>query len=130
MSSPPETTFRLGGAVHVLSKGNDMDEATRAKQIAQAIQEAMDKPIQGNYSVLRHGGCASCDPGSCPECGFLFTGEVITIDHKIRGKRTLSDRTIHYLSHGITHYQTGYVVRGEPVVVDLNLDELAGYLDL
>jgi hypothetical protein len=107
-----------------------MDEATRAKQIAQAIQEGIDKPIQGNYSVLKRGGCASCDPGACPECGYLFTGEIFTISHQTKGKRTLSDKTVHYLTHGITHYQTGYVVRGEPVVVDLNLEELASYLDL
>jgi len=107
-----------------------MPEAARAKQIAQVIQQAIENPCPGDFTVTSHVGCASCDPGSCPECGFLFTGDIITINHKIRGKRTLSDKAVHYLSHGITHYQTGYVVRGEPVVVDLNLNELAGYLDL
>jgi hypothetical protein len=107
-----------------------MNEAERAKQIAQVIQEAIGKPGKANFTVIHQGGCAACDPGSCPECGYLFTGEVITIDNKIRGKRTLSDKAIHYLSHGITHYQTGYIIRGEPVTVDLNLDELASYLDL
>ncbi len=107
-----------------------MDEAGRAKQIAQAIQEAIETPSTGNFTVTSRGGCAACDPGACPECGYLFTGDVITIDHKTKGKRTLSDKAIHYLSHGITHYQTGYVIRGEPVVVDLDLDELASYLDL
>ena len=107
-----------------------MNQAERARQIAQVIEEALEESPQGNFTVTNQGGCAACDPGSCPECGFLFTGDVITIDHKTKGKRTLSDRAIHYLSHGVTHYQTGYIVRGEPVIVDLNLDELAGYLDL
>jgi hypothetical protein len=42
----------------------------------------------------------------------------------------ISDRTVHYLAHGITHYATGYVVHGELVVVDIDLEELAQYLDL
>ena len=107
-----------------------MNQAERARQIAQVIEEALEESPQGNFTVTSRGGCAACDPGSCPECGFLFTGDVITIDHKTKGKRTLSDRAIHYLSHGVTHYQTGYIVRGEPVIVDLNLDELASYLDM
>jgi hypothetical protein len=107
-----------------------MASPERAKQIAQVIQETIGKPGKANFTVIRRGGCAACDPGSCPECGYLFTGEVITIDHRIRGKRTLSDKAIHYLSHGITHYQTGYIIRGETVSVDLDLDELASYLDL
>jgi hypothetical protein len=37
---------------------------------------------------------------------------------------------VHYLGHGITRYETGYIVRGEPVVVEIDLEELAGYLDL
>lgn len=107
-----------------------MNQAERARQIAQIIYEALGKPSHEDFTVTSRGGCAACDPGACPECGYLFTGDVITIDHKTKGKRTLSDKAIHYLSHGITHYQTGYVIRGEPVVVDLDLDELASYLDL
>jgi hypothetical protein len=107
-----------------------MASPERAKQIAQVIQAAIGKRGKANFTVIHQGGCAACDPGSCPECGYLFTGEVITIDHRIRGKRTLSDKAIHYLSHGITHYQTGYIIRGETVTVDLDLDELASYLDL
>jgi hypothetical protein len=107
-----------------------MDEAELAKQIAQIIQETVGKPATGSFTVTSRGGCASCDPGSCPECGYLFTGDIITIAHKIKGERTITEKAVHYLSHGLTHYQTNYVVRGEPVVVDLNVDELAGYLDL
>jgi predicted Zn-ribbon and HTH transcriptional regulator len=127
-----------------------MNTRERAKQIARFLQDILQDeaapPLAGahrpagmtgvgelsriNFTVTRRGGCISCDPGSCAECGYLFTGESIMIDHKLRGKITLSDRAIHYLSHGMTHYQTAYVVRGEPVVVDLDLEDLAGYLDL
>ena len=119
-----------------------MDEQERARQIAQVIQEALQrKPAQDadagrdsahrpRYTVTRQGGCLSCDPGSCWECGYLFSGERIIIHHAVKGERVLSDRTVHLLAHGITHYQTKYVVYGEPVIVDLDLDELAGYLDM
>ena len=107
-----------------------MDEAERARHVAQIIQNALGKPPTGNFAVTSQGGCTSCDPGSCPECGYLFAGDRITIDHKTKGNRTISDKALHYLSHGITRYQTHYVVHGEPVVVELDLDELASYLDL
>src|SRR5512143_639498 len=109
---------------------NEMDEAVRARQIAGAIQAALETPPTGNFTVIKRVGCASCDPGACPECGFLFTGETFTIVHTLKGKRTLSDKAVHYLSHGLVRYRTSYVVHGEPVVVDLNLDELASYLDM
>ena len=121
-----------------------MDKSQRARQISRIIQEAwrLDEPGRAGeapvheqlppagFAVSKQSGCLACDPGACPECGYLFTGEVIVISHKTKGKRTLSDRAIHYLSHGIAHYQTDYVVHGEPVTVDLDLDELASYLDL
>ena len=107
-----------------------MDEAARARQIAATIQDALEKPPREAFSVVKRVGCASCDPGACSECGYLFTGETFTIVHALKGKRTLSDKAVHYLSHGLVRYETSYVVHSEPVVVDLNLDELAGYLDL
>jgi predicted Zn-ribbon and HTH transcriptional regulator len=121
-----------------------MDESQRARQISRTIEEALqltesgragEAPVQeqlppASFVVSKQSGCLACDPGACPRCGYLFTGEVIVIDHKTRGKRTLSDRAVHYLSHGIAHYQTGYIVHGEPVTVDLDLEELASYLDL
>jgi hypothetical protein len=106
------------------------DEAERARHIAQIIQNALGQPPAGNFTVTSQGGCTSCDPGSCPECGYLFTGDRITIAHKTKGNRTISDKALHYLSHGVTCYQTNYVVQGMPVTVELNLDELASYLDL
>lgn len=127
-----------------------MNQAERARQIAQRLQEALLEAVIGipaeacspgkaeigarqdsrSFTVSRRAGCLACDPGSCPECGYLFTGELVTIEHRLKGKLTLSDKAIHYLAHGITHYQTSYIVRGEPVIVDLDLEELAGYLDL
>jgi hypothetical protein len=107
-----------------------MDQAVRAKQIAGAIQDALETPPKGDFTVTKRVGCAMCDPGACLECGYLFTGETFTIEHVLKGKRTLSDKAVHYLSHGIVRYQTNYVVHGEPVVVDLDLDELASYLDM
>jgi hypothetical protein len=128
-----------------------MDEQSRAKQIARVIQEALlrapepalitpptpehlaseqDSSRLPRFTVTRESGCLSCDPGACWVCGYLFTGERITIRHVSKGERVISDRTLHLLSHGVVRYKTQYVVRGEPVIVDLDLDELAGYLDL
>jgi hypothetical protein len=127
-----------------------MDEPERAKLIAAAIYAALgDVPAPAaagmagcshvetspplgdqRFRVTRRGGCVACDPGACWVCGYLFTGERISISHVVKGERVISDRTLHLLTHGITRYQTRYVVYGEPVVVDLALDELAGYLDM
>jgi hypothetical protein len=128
-----------------------MDEQERAKQIARVIQDALqstpepatgttqtpERPVleqdpwhRTHFTVTRESGCLSCDPGACWVCSYLFTGERITIRHVIKGERVISDRTLHLLSHGIVRYKTQYVIRGEPVIVDLDLDELAGYLDL
>jgi hypothetical protein len=112
-----------------------MTDEKRARQIAQVILDSLEPitviqdPSRG-YKVTKRGGCAACDPGTCPECGYLFTGEIFQIEHRSRGKRNVSDRAVHYLSHGMSCYQTGYVIRGEPVTVELNLEELASYLDL
>ncbi len=105
-----------------------MGKSECAKEIADAIQAALCKPGCAGFTVSKRGGCAACDPGSCFVCGYLFTGEVFQIDHPTLGRRVLSDKAIHYLGHGIHRYQTGYVVRGEPVVVDLDLEELAAYV--
>ena len=120
-------------------------EAERARQIAlvirQSLQDLASAVAEGEaprtaaaparrYTVTRTGGCIACDPGACPLCGHLFTGEIIRIAHETRARRNLSDKAVHYLSHGVSRYETAYLVRGEPVIVDLNLDELAGYLDL
>ncbi len=128
-----------------------MDEQGRAKHIARVIQDALqstsapvavtvpppetsvseqDSSRRPSFTVTRESGCLSCDPGSCWECGHLFTGERISIRHVSKCERVISDRTLHLLSHGIVRYKTQYVVRGEPVIVDLDLDELATYLDL
>lgn len=127
-----------------------MNTEERAKQIVQVLQAALQSPLasaragalqpngtereqelgQENFTVIRQGCCLSCDPGVCPVCGYLFTGETVVIQHRVHGKFALSDRAIHYLTHGITHYQTSYIVRGEPVSVELDLELLASYLDL
>lgn len=126
------------------------DTPERAKVIAQVIYHALEKapavlvdvgaswlrqaePASAptpHFTIKRQGGCMSCDPGSCWECGYLFSGERITIYHDEKGERVLSDRTLHLLTHGITRYPTKYVVYGEPVVVDLDIDELGSYLDM
>ena len=128
-----------------------MDERERARQIARVIQDALQstpesvaitaptpaRPVpeqdaspSARFTITKENGCLSCDPGACWECGYLFSGERITIRHISKGERVISDRTLHLLSHGIVRYKTQYVVHGEPVIVDLDLDELADYLDL
>lgn len=74
--------------------------------------------------------CGSCPPFICPECGCPLAGDAIIIDHVRKGRRRLSDKALHYLGHGMTSYQTGYIYQGHPVTVDLNLDTLEAYLNL
>ncbi len=108
-----------------------METAQRARQIAEAIEQARGGwPVGAHFAVTVRGGCAACDPGACDRCGHLFTGEVFTIEHLARGRRVISDRTVHYLAHGVNRYETGYVVHDEPVVVEIDVEELATYLDL
>jgi hypothetical protein len=118
---------------------NDPD---RARQIARTIEvhaearpelagaPALGWPVGERFIVTKRTGCAACDPGACCVCGYLFTGEIIEIAHVEHGRRTLSDRAVHYLSHGMERYPTSYVVRGEAVDVSLDLEELVGFLDL
>ena len=79
-----------------------MDERERAKEIAHCIQTELQRttepqvlvpispedlatqqiaPRSARFIVTRETGCLSCDPGSCTECGFLFSGERIIIVH-------------------------------------------------
>lgn len=103
----------------------------RAWRIAQTIEAALSEPgPQSSYTVTKRAACSACPPSSCSVCGFVLPGDVIIINHQVKGKRHLSDKTVHYLGHGLTRYQTGYIYRGEPVIADLDLHELEGYLDL
>ncbi len=103
----------------------------RAKRLAAAILNGLQRAPEGAaYRVTRRDACTGCPPGTCAECGAVLPGDVYIITHHARGKRHLSDKAVHYLGHGLTHYETGYVYRGEPVTVDLSLDELERYLDL
>jgi hypothetical protein len=103
----------------------------RAVRIAQVIGDAPAQPAEGiGYTVARRSACATCPPAACSICGVSLPGDVFIISHQVIGKRHLSDKAVHYMSHGVCRYQTGYVYRGEPVVVDLNLSELEGYLNL
>ncbi len=107
------------------------NEQERALRISQAIEIALAQPAgNGRYTVTKRNACAACPPSACKECGLALPGDVIILNHSVKGKRHLSDKAVHYLGHGLTRYQTGYVYRGEPVVVDLDLSELEGYLDL
>jgi hypothetical protein len=100
-------------------------DADRARRLASAIEAAAE-----SGAIQVRGGCASCDPGACPECGCLFTGAIYQISHPLLGRRNLTDRAVHYLGHGISRYTTAYLVRGEPVEVRLDLDGLERFLDL
>lgn len=103
----------------------------RAMRISQTIVAAPSVPAEGmGYSVARRNACVACPPAECSICGLSLPGDVFIINHQAKGKRHLSDKAVHYMSHGLVRYQTGYVYRGEPVIVDLNLAELEGYLDL
>jgi hypothetical protein len=101
----------------------------RARRISAAILHALSTPDETlSYRVTKRNACTGCPSSACAVCGVVLAGDVIIIHHHAKGKRHLSDKAVHYLSHGITHYETGYVYRGEPVTVDLDLSELEGYL--
>ena len=106
------------------------DEA-RAQRLGAAILNGLaDPPAGARYRVTKRGACSGCPPGACDLCGVVLPGDIYIITSEAKGKRHLSDKAVHYLGHGRTHYETGYVYRGEPVTVDLSLDELEPYLDL
>ena len=126
-----------------------MDQATRARQIAEILLQALQIPAvpqaaslttpaaalapwarTRRFTVARRPGCPVCRHGTCRVCGHRFLGEAIIVAHPVHGKHALSDRAVHYLSHGLTHYETGDVIDGQAVSVDLDLVEIAGYLDL
>jgi hypothetical protein len=104
------------------------DEA-RARRISAAIRHGLATPGEAqSYRVTKRNACSGCPPSACAVCGTALPGDVIIIQHQVKGKRHLSDKAVHYLDHGLTHYQTGYMYHGEPVTVDLDLSELEGYL--
>jgi hypothetical protein len=63
-------------------------------------------------------------------CDHVFAGEVHQIEDSENGKRVLSDRAIHYPGHGICSYETGWIVRGTPILVDLDLDDLGAFFGM
>ena len=86
-----------------------MNDQERAKRIARIIEEAAqravaspstqtEEPPQNGFTATKRGGCLSCDPSYCPECGSFFTGKAFVIKHPIKVKRTLSDSEMHYIA--------------------------------
>ena len=101
----------------------------RARGISAAILSGLEAPGETlSYRVTKRNACTGCPPSACAVCGVVLAGDVIIIHHQVKGKRHLSDKAVHYLGHGLTHYETGDIYRGEPVTVDLDLNELEGYL--
>jgi hypothetical protein len=101
----------------------------RAKRVSAAILDGLAAPGEAqSYQVTKRDACTGCPSSACAVCGVVLPGAVIIITHQVKGKRHLSDKAVHYLGHGLIHYETGYVYRGEPVAVDLDLNELEGYL--
>jgi hypothetical protein len=104
-------------------------DADRARRISASLLHGLAVPDDTlSYSVTKRNACTGCPPSACAVCGVVLAGDVIIVQHPVKGKRHLSDKAVHYLSHGLTHYETGYVYRGEVVTVDLDLSELEGYL--
>ncbi len=101
----------------------------RAKGLSAAILRGLASPGEArSYRVTKRNACTGCPSSECAVCGVVLPGDVIIVHHQVKGKRHLSDKAVHYLGHGLTHYETGYIYRGEPVAVDLDLNELEGYL--
>src|SRR5512133_450824 len=101
----------------------------RARGISATILHGLAAPGEAvSYRVTKRDACTGCPSSACAVCGAVLPGDVIIVHHKVKGKRHLSDKAVHYLGHGMVHYETGYIYRGEPVTVDLDLNELEGYL--
>lgn len=108
-----------------------MSGEDRARRLSAAILDSLASPQpEARFRVAKRGACSGCPPASCEVCGVSLPGDVYIITHQIKGKRHLSDKAVHYMGHGRTHYSTGYFYRGEDVTVDLDLDELEPYLDI
>lgn len=115
----------------VIRHSDMLSDRERALRIVRTIEAALSQPPAcGDYVVTRLAACGSCPPFVCPECGCPLPGDSIVIDHFQKGRRRLNDKAIHYLGHGVTSYQTGYIHQGKPVVVNLDLDTLEAYLSL
>lgn len=110
---------------------DELSDEERARRLSAAIIAGLaGAPAGARYAVTKRSACSGCPPGACTVCGLSLPGDVFIVTHHVKGKRHLSDKAVHYLGHGLTHYETGYIYRGEPVTVDLSLDELEGYLGL
>jgi hypothetical protein len=104
-------------------------DGDRARSLSAAILHGLAAPEDAeSYRVTKRNACTGCPSSACAVCGAILPGDVIIVHHKVKGKRHLSDKAVHYLGHGRTHYETGYIYRGEPVTVDLDLNELEAYL--
>jgi hypothetical protein len=107
------------------------DDADRARRVSAAILDGLATPgASAHFKVTKRDACTGCPSSACAVCGAVLPGAVYIVTHAERGKRHLSDKAVHYMGHGLVHYETGYIYRGEPVTVDLDLAELEGYLDL
>ena len=68
--------------------------------------------------------------GVCAECGYRFNAEVWIFEHPTFGRRSISERSLHYLSHGTARHDTGHRLFGEAIFADIAVEEWARYLGL
>lgn len=109
-----------------------MDVSRRAREVAAAIEQARSKGSTPStrvaVSIRDAWGARVC--GVCTECGYRFNAEVWILDHPTQGRRSISERSVHYLSHGMARHETGHRLFDEPVFAEIEVEEWAGYLGL
>jgi hypothetical protein len=107
-----------------------MATCEKARQVAAAIERAIGVANSARFSVVLRDSRTSSDRTFCTSCNRQFTSVSYIIEHREHGRCAVSEKTVHYLAHGMTRYETGYVVDGRQVMVEIDPEDLRKYVDL
>jgi hypothetical protein len=108
-----------------------MDPNEQAVKVAVAIEQARSGSSDGAaISITVRSSSQARLFGACTRCGYRFSGDVLIVQHPSYGRRSISERSLHYLGHGTTRHDTGHRLFGEPVFVEIEVEEWVRYLGL
>jgi hypothetical protein len=102
----------------------------RARAIAAQIQQARPAARNGDVRVTSHSVGSPLHGERCTLCGYRFTGDTYIVERSARGRRAISERSVHYLAHGLATHETGDIMDGEPVRVEIDLASWERFLSL